>query len=57
MSKKRDIFPESDAWAAEMAPLSGRFGTAAVKRGPQTPESAAEAEYNKYARMDLGSVM
>ena len=55
MDKRKPTFPDSDAWAANMTPLTGSFAVAAAKRGPRSPETAAEAEYDRFARMDFSN--
>ena len=44
------------AWAAHIPDMRGNFAGAAPRR-LDIPQTAEEAEYDKFARMNLGSFM
>lgn len=57
MGAEKTYFPESDAWAATMPDVRGAF--ASVKsRGSASiaPKTQADAEYQKFAKLDMSNV-
>ncbi|MFN7113853.1 MAG: hypothetical protein ACK4PK_05785 [Alphaproteobacteria bacterium] len=56
MGKEGTSFPNSDAWAATMPDVRGAFKEAFPRRvGGTTAETQIDAEYKKFAKIDLSN--
>jgi hypothetical protein len=55
MGKEGASFPESDAWAASMPDVRGDFKEAFPRRAAPSVEAQADAEYKKFAKIDLSN--
>lgn len=55
MGKEGTSFPESDAWAASMPDVRGAFKEAFPRRAAPSVEAQADAEYKKFAKIDLSN--
>lgn len=59
MGRDSKHFPDSDAWAASMPNVRGDFTEAFPRRAAAaaTPQAQADAEYQKFAKIDLSNAM
>ena len=55
MGKEGTHFPESDAWAASMPNIRADFKEAFPRRAASAPEAQTDAEYKKFAKIDLSN--
>jgi len=55
MGKEGTHFPESDAWAASMPNIRADFKEAFPRRAAAAPEAQTDAEYKKFAKIDLSN--
>jgi len=55
MGKEGTHFPESDAWAASMPNIRADFKEAFPRRSGGAPEAQTDAEYKKFAKIDLSN--
>lgn len=50
-------FPEADAWAATMPAVKEQFAAAFPrKQASVTPKTEADAEYQRFAKLDLSNL-
>ncbi|MBI1216159.1 MAG: hypothetical protein GC185_10115 [Alphaproteobacteria bacterium] len=56
--KNSGTFPEAEAWAASMPQVREQFTAAFPKKAPVTanPQAEAEAEYQRFAKLDLSNM-
>lgn len=55
MGKEGKYFPESDAWAASMPDIRGDFKEAFPRRAAASADAQVDAEYKKFAKIDLSN--